>query len=317
MSRALRAALALGLLVAAAPAAAFVRSTTSPGHPDQGLCIYWGARQVTYKVNATSAGTAPCQDAAAAQALAVQSFPAWSPSCTDFRFVNGGGTTQTAVANDGENRVIFRSGTCAAAGCSGNGCATANNCWDGASHGSSTIALTTTTFNTSTGEIVDSDMEVNGWNGANGGASGLPTGFYLTCLSPPAPACTIRDPYGQAGCIAVDVGTIVTHEAGHMLGLDHTCESAYPAPYNACPNPTSGIMNPSLATSGTVRRTLTADDTSGVCGIYPAGAATVTCSGSAPAGSSGGGCSTGGGGVGAMGLLAIAILVAWRVRARA
>ena len=302
MKRSLKIGLALILAAAATPGLAFVRSTSVSGQPGQGLCLYWGARTVGYRVNATSAASPPCQDAAAAVALAAASFPAWTPSCTDFRFSNGGTSTSTAVTNDGVNLVVFRGKLCSDVPCTGNACATANNCWDHGADG--TIALTTVTFVASTGAIVDADMEINGWNGSTGGATGLPTGFYMTCATPTSPACS-RPPYGLTGCNYIDVGNIVTHEAGHMLGLDHTC--SYPAPYDSCPAGGT-TMNPTMAPGETSKRVLTADDKNGVCTIYPLGAATVTCGSAAEAGKSGG-CSTGGGGTGAMGLLALGWLL--------
>jgi MYXO-CTERM domain-containing protein len=308
MSRALRAVLAAALAAAATPGLAFVRSTTAtnPADPAKGLCLYWNTRQVTYRVNATSAKAPPCQSAAAALALTTASFPAWSPSCTDFRFVDGGTTTATALdGQDGVNLVVFRSGTCADAGCSGNACASQHNCWD---YDANTIALTTTTFRSQTGEVVDADLELNGWNGSLGGAAGLPTGFYLTCATPSSPTCQ-RPPYNLTGCNYIDVGNTVTHEAGHMLGLDHTC--TYPEPFYSCP--VGGTtMDPTMFPGETKKRSLTPDDVNGVCTIYPRGLATVTCSGSTPTpppASSSGGCSTGGGGSGIAGLLALALLL--------
>jgi MYXO-CTERM domain-containing protein len=303
MSRALRSAIAVVLVVSASPALAFVRSTTVSEQPGQGLCLYWGTRQVGYRINATSAVAPPCQDAAAAVSLASASFPAWSPTCTDFRFTNGGTSTSTALANDGVNLVVFRGKLCSDVPCAGNACATANNCWD---HGATgTIALTTVTFVASTGQIVDADMEIYGWNGSTGGATGLPTGYYMTCATPTSSTCA-RPPYGLTGCNYVDVGNIVTHEAGHMLGLDHTC--TYPAPYNSCP--TGGTtMDPTMVPGETSKRTLSPDDTNGVCTIYPAGAATVTCIGTAPEPAKSGGCSTGGGGSGVLGLLGVGLLL--------
>jgi uncharacterized protein (TIGR03382 family) len=292
------------VVATALPALAFVRSTTVNNQPGQGLCLYWNTRQVAYKVNATSATAAPCQSASAAVALTVASFPAWSPSCTDFHFVNGGTTTGTAVDGmDGVNSVLFRSGLCSDVPCAGNACATAHNCWD---HGAvGTIALTTTTFSTATGEIVDADMEIYGWNGSTGGATGLATGYYMTCATPTSPTCA-KPPYGQSGCTYIDVGNIVTHEAGHMLGLDHTC--TYPAPYDSCPAGGT-TMDPTMLPGETSKRVLTADDKNGVCTIYPAGAATATCGGVTPTPAKSGGCSTGGVGGEAMGLLGLLLLL--------
>jgi MYXO-CTERM domain-containing protein len=305
MSRALRVAISFVLVGAASPALAFVRSTTVAEQPGQGLCLYWGSRTVGYRINATSAVAPPCQDAAAAATLSAASFPAWSPSCTDFHFTNGGNITSTAVdGRDGVNLVVFRGKLCSDVPCAGNACATANNCWD---HGATgTIALTTVTFVASTGQIVDADMEVYGWNGSTGGATGLPTGYYLTCATPTSPACA-RPPYGLTGCNYIDVGNIVTHEAGHMLGLDHTC--TYPAPYNSCPSGGT-TMDPTMLPGETSKRVLSADDKNGVCTIYPAGAATVTCSATPPPEpAKSGGCSTGGGGSGVLGLLGLALLL--------
>ena len=100
-------------------------------------------------------------------------------------------STSTSVSGlDGVNLVVFRGKLCSDVPCAGNACATANNCWD---HGATgTIALTTVTFVASSGQIVDADMEVYGWNGSTGGATGLPTGYYLTCATPTSPACASR-----------------------------------------------------------------------------------------------------------------------------
>jgi MYXO-CTERM domain-containing protein len=161
------------------------------------------------------------------------------------------------------------------------------------------------TFDTQTGEILDADMELNGWNGA------LPpgdTGWYLTCAGPGAPACP-SPVFGQAGCVEIDVGNTVTHEAGHMLGLDHVCNPSYPAPYDACPRvpspsgPLEPVMAPSAVPGDTDKRVLKPDDVEGACTIYP------------PASGGGGrGCATGGEG----GALAIAAAGAlwWRRRQR-
>jgi MYXO-CTERM domain-containing protein len=54
----------------------------------------------------------------------------------------------------------------------------------------------------------------------------------------------------------VDAQSIATHEEGHFLGLDHT--------------PTSSAIMYASYTSG-LKRTLVADDSNGVCAIYPSG----------------------------------------------
>jgi MYXO-CTERM domain-containing protein len=96
---------------------------------------------------------------------------------------------------------------------------------------------------------------------------------YLTCGG--TATCT-NPPYGLHGCNWNDVGELVTHESGHLLGLDHTCVGSYPPPYNACPGGTYGtVMAPTFQPGSTARRVLSQDDVAGVCTIYPAGAPTA------------------------------------------
>ena len=165
---------ALLLLATAGSARAYVRETTTQGSPGTGLCMYWGGRQVHYRVNATSAANppggrapcpncAPCLDANAAAQAVVNTMPIWGSatragqgqSCTDFALVNDGNTGITSVGDDGTNLVVFRTGYCfnpsgliAPLGdpCRGTpgACAAKYNCWEHDASG--TIGLTTTSF---------------------------------------------------------------------------------------------------------------------------------------------------------------------------
>jgi hypothetical protein len=90
-----------------------------------------------------------------------------------------------------------------------------------------TLALTTVTFDTDTGELFDADMEVN-------------TAGNTIVLESPAPAN------------AYDFDSIVTHEAGHFLGLAHS-------PL------TSAVMYAFYKPGVT---SLTSDDVDGICAVY-------------------------------------------------
>jgi Synergist-CTERM protein sorting domain-containing protein len=319
----------LATLAAASPAAAFVRSTTSASDPTaNGYCLWWGTRAVTYQINAEGYDSVPgCSSAAAAADLARSSFPAWAVACTDFHFVDGGTTTERSIGskNGGLNLVVFRRGACSDPGVvptndachsTAGACATLYNCWEHDASGSSarTIALTTTTFRTADGQIIDADMELFGWTSA--GTVSPPLGWYFTCAD--AAACP-SPPYGRQGCVSMDVGTTVVHEAGHMLGLDHVCQ--YDQAHggtSTLPSSTCALDSVMLPTArlGIVHRSLAADDRNAVCAIYPAGQAADKsngCYATPPPQQSPMGC--GSAGAGPLALLALAPL-ALRARRR-
>ena len=95
-----------------------------------------------------------------------------------------------------------------------------------------TIALTTTSYSTSTGELVGADMEINSAN------------FQFTAAGDPAPD-------------SFDLEAVVTHEAGHFLGLAHTPDR-------------SAVMYAGGETGRTLQRDLKADDVGAICDAYPA-----------------------------------------------
>ncbi len=100
-----------------------------------------------------------------------------------------------------------------------------------------TLALTTITFNVKTGEIFDADVEIN------------------SAQNP----LTVTDNNVQA-----DLASIVTHEAGHFLGLSHSCDK-------------SATMFASYKFGEIGLRSLTPDDAAGICAIYPLGASAGKC----------------------------------------
>jgi hypothetical protein len=291
-SRALLATLALAPAV---PAAAWTRTAT----PD-GLCQWWGTRQIHYRVTDPSAvAGGPCHDGGDPLEAVALSYQAWSGgapagealACTDLRLVPDGVVPTAHGGDDGQNAVIFRRGSCepgaglvpAGHPCLAEGtCAEAFQCWD---HDARYLALTTTTYRVETGEIVDADIEVNG---TSEGALG---GFPFTCVDPPAPTCRRVD---QAGCIFMDLRNTLTHEVGHVLGFAHD------------PGVESS-MNGQASAGETSKRTLHADDVAGLCAVYPRGAPTSTCGES-------GGCATPRDGPGGGLAMLAAGTALWRLR---
>lgn len=115
------------------------------------------------------------------------------------------------------------------------------------------VALTVVAKKT-TGEFIDADLILNGEHHT----------FSTT---------------GAAG--TRDIQSTVTHELGHMLGLDHTClidndppgqdHEGNPIPHcSAAPSSVlQTVMYPKGAPGDTTRRTLQADDVLGICSKYP------------------------------------------------
>ncbi|MET0594162.1 MAG: matrixin family metalloprotease, partial [Polyangiaceae bacterium] len=106
------------------------------------------------------------------------------------------------------------------------------------------LGLTTVTYNSATGELLDADIEINGLMPISGGHPG--PGQY-------------------------DLQSILTHEAGHFFGLTHS-------PVGVEDNCHDGAtMCPSYDPGSEDFRTLEDDDVAGICTIYPPDRDTPAC----------------------------------------
>jgi hypothetical protein len=110
---------------------------------------------------------------------------------------------------------------------------------DSWTHGDKVLGLTTVSYAPSTGEIYGADMELNTYG-----------------MDP----LKVQDPVGQND---YDFLSVVTHEAGHFLGMGHS-------------NVEQSTMYASYRPGQTVQRDLRPDDIDGICSIYrPDGTRTV------------------------------------------
>jgi hypothetical protein len=280
----------LAALLVALPASAYQRARVNGNGP----LLFWATRGHSFQID--SRGTTDLSAASAFEAVR-RSFATWAAvSCSNLTFAEiAPAPTDRRVGYvpgaTNRNLVLWRAQTCASAVPAGDpcltqgGCSNKYDCWE---RDSSAIAITTTTSNTATGEILDADIELND------------SGFAFTTVD--SPPCVSGGP--QVGCVAYDVQNTVTHEAGHTLGLAHSDIAA-------------ATMYAFAPIGETRKRALDADDVQGICAIYPKGGPTSVSPGVTPPGSApSGGCGSSGAPSWAA-LLAAAALIALRKNHRA
>lgn len=170
-------------------------------------------------------------------------------------------------------------------------------CYDGAAAGLTTLFFVDDESSERNGEILDADIELNAVN------------FSISAAG---------QTLGRGGCLS-DLENTLTHEVGHLLGLDHTCWTGAGArPYDAdgelVPMCTSNL--PAEVTEATMynfqdcgetkKSSLEADDLAAICAMYPIAADPGVCE---PVPETGGCCSAGSDSRGAAGALVLAGLV--------
>jgi len=143
-------------------------------------------------------------------------------------------------------------------------CGNQYDCWE---HSAGALALTTTSFEPSTGLILDSDIELN------------TPGFLFTTVD--SPVCV--SPNFSVACVATDIQNALTHELGHALGLGHSCLSG-------------STMSAGTAPGELSKRVLDPGSKLAMCEIYPKGKASTDCAADAGGGAGGGTAGGSGGG---------------------
>lgn len=205
--------------------------------PPAGPSLFWPSRLQSYAVH--ERGSDDVDDGSEFEAVE-RSFDTWQQvACSDFAFL-GERTSARLIGydwrtpEDNENLVIWRNGD-------------ADDPVDQWHHEYGSIAMTTTTFNSRTGELLDADIELNGVR------------FPFSACDPGSPGCLVD----------YDVQNTVTHEIGHVLGLDH--------PDPAQPGASETTMFASAPRGEVKKRDLHPEDIEGMCFIYPIGAPVGRC----------------------------------------
>ena len=221
-------AMPIALLAVPGDAHAFCRTTTTPVPADyspsrgcftQGLPLFWKGQCIGYSPNSAASVHIPL---ATATSIIDESFAAWNAVKCGSSSV-GITTSDLGVVECAEVRYNTN-------GPNQNVIIFRDTTWP-YSDPNNTLGLTTVTFNADTGEIYDADMELNA------------TGKNLS-TSDTVPAN------------GFDLLSVITHEAGHFLGLAHATDA-------------TATMFASYKPGTTSLRTLSADDIAGICEIYP------------------------------------------------
>ena len=249
MSRA-RAIAAATMLLASSEALAYVRETTVGGDPAAGKCLYWGTRTVPYKVNATSAAApplrpacpscAPCLDAAAATALIAATLPAWNSAtqaggaqaCTDFTLQNGG-TSHEHGAGQRRGEPDRLPDRLVPARASSRRATRAGARWAPAPP--STTAGSTTRAAPSASPPSPTTRRPARWSTPTSSSTAGTATSRQRVLPHLRDLAGLRQSALRPGETARrwTSRSVALHEAGHVVGLDHTC--VYPSPVQRLP----------------------------------------------------------------------------------
>ncbi len=240
----------------------YVRSRVRANDPSA-HCLFWTVPSIDWQLN--RAGNPKSTDAQKQNEFTAirASFQSWQDifgACGNLNFQEGPLVDDRKVGYEvkGENRnlVLFRSRNCTNVAPSDDACwdeETCGNefdCWDGDAR---TIALTLTTYDEKSGIIYDSDIQLNS------------AGFVFTTVnSPPYPTCSQPVTINPNNCVATDVQNTMTHEIGHLIGLDHTLAGG-------------STMYPQAPPGEVSKRSIDQGSRDFVCVTYPKGLPSQSC----------------------------------------
>ncbi|MCE9666883.1 matrixin family metalloprotease [Myxococcus stipitatus] len=226
--------------------------TAVPGLP---LCLMWPGRDYIYHLDADGSSRTPGDTEVAAIEAAFDSWRALSRECSDYRFIRGEDwSLPVMVGYDKEHRydnynvITFRERSCedVVAGTDPcwreETCGNQYDCWE---HGAGTIGLTTSTFSYNDGRVLDSDIELNA------AVSESYPGFLFTTVD--SPPCVGTQ---ATNCVATDLQNTMTHEIGHVVGLDHVLDPG-------------STMQPTAPQGETSKRIIDPGSARGFCSTYP------------------------------------------------
>jgi len=216
-----------GVLLTPSEALAYCRSTTcvgdcnrdAEGCKQDGLPLYWPGYCVGFSLQGDGSVNMPFETF---EKVAARSMVAWSEvPCSE-------GNATIAFVRDDDT--FCTEAEYVPGGPNANMIMFQDTRWAYTSQ-DNTLAKTTVTYDKDTGEILDADIELNhAYNN-------------FTTIDP-----------GE-GEVAYDLQSILTHEVGHFIGLDHT--------------PANATMNAGYTEGTTGQRILASDDEEAACAAYP------------------------------------------------
>jgi MYXO-CTERM domain-containing protein len=260
----------------------FVRT----GPTDSGHYLYWESGCAFVTPDSAGTTSVPRDQVLSVIGKAIDEWNTKTASCSYFKVMNEAPRAMETTGSDKINVIKFRDTACSMCPDPMTWCRPAVGQSAAKCYSRGAAAITTATYvndpkSSRDGAIVDADIEFNGVN------------FDITVNG------TTNTPH--AGCSA-DLQNTLTHELGHLHGLEHTCrlnssdaqwldDQGNPVPMCMLGLPakiTDATMFPTQSCGETSKSSLSDDDIQAICTIYPTAKNPGTCE--AVGASTGGGC---------------------------